>query len=303
MRLDLTTLQLFVAVLETGSIAAAAQREHIAASALSKRIAELERAAGVPLLSRHARGVEPTAAGQSLARGARVMLRQAADLSAQMQDYAYGVRGHVRLFANLSSITQFLPDELKTFLARHPGVRLDLEERVSSVVTRAVAESEADIGIFALSDEREGLAVHPYHEDEMALLVPAGHPLARRRTVGFLQTLAYEHVGMHRGSAASFLLHRQANAANLEWRVRFHATSYDALVSLVRAGLGIGVLPLRSLDLYRRDGVKVVRLSDPWARRRLSVCVRAEGPLSSAAKLLLEHLLASAQAAQRPPQH
>lgn len=291
MRLNLTSLQLFVAVVETGSIAAAAQREHIAPSALSKRIAELERAVGMPLLSRHARGVIPTAAGHSLARGARVMMRQADDLSAQMQDYAHGVRGHVRLFANLSSITQFLPDELKAFLKLHPGVRLDLEERVSSVVTRAVAESEADIGIFAFSDDREGLAIHPYHEDEMALLVPAGHALARRRTVSFVETLAFEHVGMHRGSAASFLLHRQANAANLEWRVRFHATSYDALVSLVRAGLGIGVLPLKSLNLYRHEGVKVVRLTDEWARRRLSVCVRADGELSSAGRLLLEHLL------------
>ncbi|VFR57070.1 Regulatory protein, LysR:LysR, substrate-binding [plant metagenome] len=298
MRFDLTTLQLFLAVLETGSISAAAEREHIAASALSKRISELERSAGMPLLTRHARGVAATSAGRSLARGARLMLRQAADLSAQIQDHAHGVRGHVRLFANLSSITQFLPQELKSFLAEHPGVRVDLEERVSSAVTRAVAESEADIGVFFLSDDREGLVHYPYHKDEMALLVPAGHPLARRRSLSFVQTLDYEHVGMHRGSAASFMLHRRANEANREWRVRFHATSYDALVALVHAGLGIGVMPLKALALYRQEGVKIVKLTDEWAHRRLSICLRADDTQSSAAKLLLQHLLASARAAE-----
>jgi DNA-binding transcriptional LysR family regulator len=117
MRLNLYSLQLFVAVVEEGTIAAAAEREHIATSALSKRISELERLIGTPLLIRQSRGVMPSEAGRTLARGARTLLHGAEDLAAEVRDFASGVTGHVRVAANLSSITQFLAHDIARFLA------------------------------------------------------------------------------------------------------------------------------------------------------------------------------------------
>ena len=176
MRLNLHSLQLFVAVVEAGSIAAAAEREFIAASALSKRIAELERLLDTPLLLRQARGVEPTAAGRVLVRGARTLLHQAVDLEVKVRDFATGESGHVRIAANLSSITQFLAIDLREFTKAHPRIQIDLEERISSIVTRMVLDNVADIGVFTFSVDEPQLDVYPYREDEVVMVMHKSHP-------------------------------------------------------------------------------------------------------------------------------
>lgn len=289
-RFDMYSLQLFIAVVEEGSITAAAEREFIAASALSKRIAELERTLGAALLSRHARGVEPTQAGHTLARGARALLHQAGDLFDELSGYAQGTRGHVRLAANLSSITQFLAADLKAFLQSFPAVTVDLNEMVSTEVTRAVAENTADIGIYTQADEQYGLDIYRYERDRMVVVTPAGHPLASRTAVAFADTLDYEHVGMHRGSAANRLFAREASALKRTLTLRFQVTSYDALISMVKAGLGIGIMPLRSTQLYVPSGLAIVALTDDWAARELRICVRDRDSLSEAARTLLAYL-------------
>jgi len=293
-RLDLYTLQVFLAVLEEGSIAAAAVREHIAPSALSKRLSELERTLDVTLFQRHARGVEPTSAARALARRARALLHQTQDLAAEIQDYSTGVRGRVRIAANLSSIAQFLPAELRRFMDQQPHVQIDLEESVSAGVTRAVLENAADIGVYTQSDDEQGLDIFPYHRDVMAAVIPRGHPLARRKSIAFAETLDYDHVGMHRGSAANYLFTREAAAINRTVRLRFQVTSYDALVAMVRANLGLGIVPVKALSIHATEDLRIIPLKDSWAQRQLKLCVRSNEALSGAAKRLLEHLITQA---------
>ncbi|WP_406625536.1 LysR family transcriptional regulator [Acidovorax sp. SDU_ACID1] len=290
MRLNLYSLQLFVAVVEEGTIAAAAEREHIATSALSKRISELERLIGTPLLIRQSRGVVPSEAGRTLARGARTLLHGAEDLAAEVRDFASGVTGHVRVAANLSSITQFLAHDIARFLALHPRVKVELEERISSTVTRMVLDNAADIGVFAESDDARQLQVHPYRQDRMALVVPRGHPLAGRGAVDFAATLQYEHVAMHRGSAANNMLARAAAQGEQGFSPRFHVTSYDAMIAMVSAGLGVCVAPVAAVRRYVQEGIALVDLNDAWARRQLLLGVRPDDQLGAAARLLLEHL-------------
>lgn len=296
MRLNLHSLQLFVATVEERSIAAAAEREFIAASALSKRIAELERLLGTPLLLRQARGVEPTAAGRVLARGARTLLHQAADLEAKVRDFAVGDSGHVRIAANLSSITQFLANDLREFTHQHPRIHIDLEERISSVVTRMLVENAADIGVFTSSLDEANLDVQPYREDELVLVMHGSHPLAALQRIGFAETLEHEHIGLQRDSAAANIIQRVAADARRELRMRFFVHSYDALISMVRSRHGIGMMPLGALSLYDTADLASVRLIDPWARRRLKIAVRRGNTLSAAARLLLQHLSAATTA-------
>lgn len=298
-RLDLYSLQVFLAVLEEGSIAAAAQREHIAASALSKRLAELERTLNVTLFQRHARGVEPTLAATALARRARALLHQTQDLTEEIRDFSAGLRGHVRIAANLSSITQFLPAQLRSFLQRHPHVQIDLEEKVSEAVTRAVLDNAADIGVYTQSDDEHGLDIYPYHRDVLAVITGAAHPLAQRERVAFVDTLDYDHVGMHRGSAANYLHLREAASLNRTLRLRFQVTSYDALVAMVRADMGLGIVPAQALSGYTMQGLRLIPLVDAWAHRQLKLCTRSNAALSGASRLLLDHLLA--QVAQASP--
>jgi DNA-binding transcriptional LysR family regulator len=233
-------------------------------------------------------------AARALARRARALLNQTQDLTAEIREYSLGLRGRVRVAANLSSIAQFLPAELRGFLDQHPNVQIDLEEAVSSGVTRAVVDNSADIGVYTQSDDEQGLDIFPYHRDVMSVVVPRGHALADRKRLSFAETLDYDHVGMHRGSAANYLFTREAAAINRTVRLRFQVTSYDALVAMVRSNLGLGIVPTKALSMHVSEDLAIIPLSDPWAQRQLKLCVRSNETLSGAAKLLLDHLMQAA---------
>ncbi|OGA52027.1 MAG: LysR family transcriptional regulator [Betaproteobacteria bacterium RIFCSPLOWO2_12_FULL_62_58] len=297
MKIDPVTLRSFIAIVEEGSIARAAIRVHLAPSAVSKRIAELESHLHTQLLIRKNRGIEPTVAGRSLVRHARNILHGLDELVTEIRDFSSGIRGRVRLFANISSITQFLPHDLKSFLTQHPGIDIDLEEHISSFTTRAVAENAADIGIYAQADNEYGLEVFPYRRDQLVLAVPYGHKLSRRRVIKFVDTLDHEFVGYHKGGAINYLLLRAASDANRTLKLRFQVTTFEAVFAMVRAGLGIGVLPAGTIGLLGREpGLRTIRLADAWASRQIKLCVRNRNSLPAAAALLVTHLLSEPDA-------
>lgn len=291
MRLDPVSLKLFVAVAEQGSIAGASAREHIAAAAVSKRMSELESLLHTELLRRTNKGVEPTAAGLALLQHARRLSNQLDEIVVEMRDWAGGTRGQVRVHANISAITQHLPRELAEFLAAYPEVQVHLQEQISSAIVRAVAENEADVGIGVVSAQVAGLEVLPYRSDRLALIVPAKHALAARGEVAFADTLAFDYVGLHTGSAINLLLLRAAADREAALRLRMQVTSYDALSRMVEAGLGIGVMPELVARQYEASlGIAVVAIADAWSRRELKLCVRAYAGLTTAARLLVDRL-------------
>ena len=299
MKLDPVSLRLFVAVMEESTIAAAAEREHLAASAVSRRLADLEDALRVDLFTRSNRGATPTAAAFALLHLARGVLNDLDGIASQMREYGTGVRGHVRVVANISAITQFLPGELQRFLAQHPQVDVRLQEQISTAIAHSVAENAADIGILNDGIYGERLTLLPYRTDELVLVVPTGHPLARRKSVRLTDALAFDFVGMHPGSAINNQLTRAAAEAQLPLKLRIQVTGYDALCLMVAAGLGVGVMPRGSAALYSGSlAVRTVTLAEPWAQRRLVLCVRSYESLSSVSRLLVDHLRTSAGASQ-----
>ena len=299
MKLDPVSLRLFVAVMEENTIAGAAAREHIAPSAASRRLSELEAALRVELFTRSNKGVEPSAAAFALLHLARGVLNDMDGIATQMRDYTTGTRGHVRVVANISAITQFLPGELQRFLAQHPQVDVRLQEQISTAIAHSVAENAADIGILNDGIYGERLALLPYRTDELVLVVPTGHPLARRKSVRLTDALAFDFVGMHPGSAINNQLTRAAAEAQLPLKLRIQVTGYDALCLMVAAGLGVGVMPRGSAALYSGSlAVRTVTLAEPWAQRRLVLCVRSYESLSSVSRLLVDHLRTSAGASQ-----
>lgn len=297
MRIDPVSLQLFVAVVETGSIAAASEREHLAAAAVSRRVAELEEQLATPLLIRHARGVEPTAAGFALRDLARQALHLLDDLPAQLKDYSIGLRGQVRVFANISSITQFLPADLASFAQAHPGVRIQLEESNSPATIRAVAENAADVGVYTAFAHGDAVQSLPYRKDSLCLVVPRKHPLIRRRKVAFDDLLDESFVGLRTGSAINMLLAGEAARRGRTLRLSIQVTGFDALCLMVERGFGIGVVPEGVVRLYSAAlDLGTVALKDPWAQRELHLAVRDVQQLPAAAWRLVEHLQSCATA-------
>ncbi|KQM68298.1 LysR family transcriptional regulator [Xylophilus sp. Leaf220] len=303
-RIDLTSLQLFVAVCELGSIGRAAEREFIAASAVSKRLAELEAAVGTALLYRHSRGVKLTPAGENLLHHARAVLFGLDKMQGELSEYAEGVRGHVRVHANISAIVQFLPEDLGAFVLQHGQVKIDLQEHLSADVAQAVREGAADIGIAhypaTASAQEEPLQSLPYRHDRLVLVVPQAHALSRHDAIDFVAALDYDIVGLHAASSIGLAMQKAAAQAGKPLRLRMQVTGLDAMCRMIDNGLGIGVVPDRAFALMGGVGaLRAVALQDAWAARELRLLARDFAALPVTARMLVDHLTAPAAVTER----
>ncbi len=196
-------MKLFLSAVDHGTIAGAAAANAIAASAVSRRISDLEAHLGTALLFRETKGVVPTTAGETLVRHTRDLLRLLGRMEAEMSEYADGARGHVRIVANSSAIIQFLPEDISSFKAAYPEVRVALSEQTSEVAVQEVSKGLADIAIFSAAISAGGLEVLPYRQDRLVVIAPPEHPLAGRKEVSFEETLAFEQVGVREARALS----------------------------------------------------------------------------------------------------
>ncbi|MFT3814131.1 MAG: LysR family transcriptional regulator [Acidovorax sp.] len=291
-RIDLTSLQLFVAVCELGSIGRAAEREFIAASAVSKRLSDLEAAVDTALLYRHSRGVTLTPAGESLLHHARTVLFGLERMQGELSEYADGVRGHVRMHANISAIVQFLPEDLGAFAQAHSQIKIDLQEHLSPDVLHAVREGAADLGICSVPEAMEGeLQSRPYRTDHLVLVVPQSHALSAQAAIKFEDVLECDIVGLHAGSSISLQMRRAAAQAGRPLRQRIQVTGLDAMCRMIDNGLGVGLLPDRAFELMHGVGrLTAIRLDEPWAQRELQLVARDFEALPVTARLLAEHL-------------
>lgn len=295
MRFDLTDLRLFQSIAESGSITAGAAQCHLALASASARIRGMEDMLGVPLLQRVRRGVETTDAGRTLLHHARVITQQMEKMRADMGEYASGLKGHVRVLCNTSSLAEFLPEALAGFMATHPHVNIDLEERLSYDIVQAITDGLADIGVVADSVDHSALECFPFRDDRLLLVMATGHPLAKRlgrkRSMAFADALDDDFIGLAGDSALHKYVagHAARLGRQLTYRVRLR--SLDAVCRMAASGAGLAVLPestvLRNSDRYP---LRHVRLTDPWAVRTLLICMRRYAELPGYARELVDAL-------------
>lgn len=299
MRFDLTDLKLFLRVAESGSITAGAAHAHLALASASARIRGMEDALGVPLLVRNRRGVEPTEAGRTLLHHARLIAQQMERMRADLGEYATGLKGHIRLLSNTSALTEFLPDMLAAFMAAHPHVNVDLEERLSTDIVEAMRDRLADIGIVTDAVDSSGLETRLFKEDRLVLALGPGHPLAqglrRNASLPFARCVEHDFIGLAGDSALTQYIGEQGQKLGHRLRYRVRLRSFDAICRMVASGAGLAVLP-ESAAVRSRDAanLKIVRLTDAWARRRLLLCMRSYDELPGYARELVDGLAARA---------
>jgi len=206
---DLVDLRLMVRVAEANSLTKGAEASFISLPAASTRIKHLEESIGTKLLNRHSQGVTLTPPGQALVHRARLVLGQIEHLHGDLQEYASGVKGHLRVYANTTSLSEFLPEVLRRYLAAHPDVNIDLQEKLSNEIVRAVIDGKTDIGIVAGSVRTESLQTLPYRSDSLVLVVPGQHPVADLPNMQLIDALEFDHVGLHEASALHAFLNRE----------------------------------------------------------------------------------------------
>ena len=293
MRFDLADLDLFRHVVEAGSITHGAERAHLALGAASTRIRHMEEAFGASLLLRSRQGVTPTQAGRTLLQHARTILQQAARLREDLGGYAGGFAGHVRMLSNTNALTEFLPEALSSFLAAHPQVSVDVEERLSDEIVGLIAEGVGDIGIVAGTVDAGGLVTYPFRSDRFVLVVAREHALARRSRIAFAEVLEHDFVGLDRASALQRFLADKAAKIRRPLRLRVQLRSFDAVCRLVESNVGVGIVPETTARWAAKTmAIKTVDLTDPWATRDLTICVRDFEALPPYARELVEHMRA-----------
>ncbi|MFJ1256650.1 LysR substrate-binding domain-containing protein [Cupriavidus sp. CuC1] len=292
MRFDLVDLKLFTHIAEAQSLTGGAQRSHLSLAAASTRIKNLEEHVGVKLLSRSSQGVKVTGAGETLLAHARRVLRQLEQLSGDLQEYASGVKGHVRVFANTTAMSEFLPAVLRTYLVNHPDVTIDMHERLSPDIVRAVQEGMVDIGIIAGNVRTEGLEVMPYRRDRLVLATALSHSLAEHTSVDFIDTLDYDFIGLPEASAIHNFLKRAAADLQRELRWRVQVSNFETACRMIEANVGVGVLPESTAARHAGTmALRIVQLNDEWAERKLQICVADLGALPLFARKLVDLLV------------
>ncbi|MFC0240546.1 LysR family transcriptional regulator [Rhodopseudomonas telluris] len=289
MRFDLTDLRLFVAIVESGSISRGAGLAHMALASASERISGMEQALGVPLLERGRRGITPTAAGRTLLPHARAVTGQIEQMRGDLRAFSEGLRGAVRMLSNTAGLVEIVPAALRAFLAAHPAVDVDLEERTSAEIVLAVAEQRAEFGVFAGSSDPGPLQTRPLGTDRLVAIAAATHPLATRASIDFAELLDDAFVGLSSGALHDHLAAQAARyGRRLACRVRLR--SFEGIVRLVEAGVGLAILPEAAVVPHLGSALVAIRLTDSWAHRDLLVCAIDFDRLTTHARTLVAEL-------------
>lgn len=288
MRFDLTDLRLFCDVADSGSITKGAERSRLALAAASTRIRGMEQEIGADLLVRGRQGVSPTLAGQTLLKHARALLEQSARLREDLAQFGQGAAGEVRVLANTNASTEFLPEALSVFLAANPHVRIDLEERLSDEIVGMIADGVGEVGIVAGTVDVGGLETFPFRSDRFVVVTGAAHPMAGRPQTSFAEVLDHDFVGLERTSAHQRFLADKAARLGAPLRLRVQLRSFDAVCRLVETNVGVGIVPHTTARRAAAIGaLRIIELSDDWAVRELSICVRRFDDLRPTARDLV----------------
>jgi DNA-binding transcriptional LysR family regulator len=291
MHFDLTDLRLFVLTADEGSMTRAAQRQHLSLAASSTRIKSLEAQCGQTLLYREARGVRLTPPGEAFLHHARGLLRQVDLLSSDLQEYSGGLRGHLRVFANTTAVTDFLPDILPSFLTDNPKINIDLQEKPNPEIARGVRDGRADIGIVAGKVDTLGLQAIHFSTDRLVLATAKGHRFARRKKIAFAETLDEDQVGMQSGSTLQTFLAQVTDALGKPLKLRIQLSSFDAMCRMIGAGVGVGIIPESAARRNQAAmGIALVELTDAWSIRERYILVRNQQALPVYANALIETL-------------
>jgi DNA-binding transcriptional LysR family regulator len=291
MRFDLVDLRLFVAAADTGSITRGALRVHLALASASARINGLEAGLGVVLLKRGRRGVEPTAAGLCLLEHARLIMHQVDTMRGDLAAYARGLKANLHVLANTSGLSEHLPKALAAFLAQNPNIGVEVEEQESVDIAAAIAAGTADIGLAVDAALPEHIERFPFCDDRLMLVTSRHDGLANRRQIDFGEVTGRDFVGL--ASSSALQRHLAGHAARLGARLRFRARmkDFDAICQMAAAGVGVAVVPEAAARRCARSlNISMIRLRDPWANRKLAICVRSLKALPRPAQQLVEHL-------------
>ncbi|MFC7671502.1 LysR family transcriptional regulator [Mycolicibacterium sp. GCM10028919] len=283
--MELRQLEYVVAVAEEANFTRAAGRVHVAQPAVSAQIARLERELGEPLFDRGKREVRLTAAGSALLPHARAALAAVAAARTAVDELGQLIRGSVAIGA-VTAHDVDISALLAEFHGAHPGVDISLRSDDSEALIDGIRTGRLDAAIVSVSDHvPDGLAAEVVTDQRIVAAVGAADPWARRRSVAVEELAERSIIALPPGTGIRRRFDQACAAAGVSVRVAFEASTPGALADLAERGLGVALLP--EVAATARPGLRALPIV-PELRGRLVFAWRADGPMSPAARVLVE---------------
>lgn len=283
-------LQAFVALARLRSFTRAAVHCHLSQPAFSALIQGLEAAVGARLFERSTRHVALTVEGQVFERSAAPLLAQLGQALSEVRDHAQLRRGQVSLALLPSLAAGWLPGLLSEFRTAHPGIALQVADVLSEPCLQRVREGQADFAIAAVRADTPELRAEPFASDRFHLVCPQGHELLSRTSLKPRDLLPFAFIHLARHSSVRQLL--DAAVHPLQLQTLMEVEQLATVMGMVRAGLGLSVVPAFSLFHFRQPELTTRELR--WrglGDRQLFLVRRRDRELSTAARALYELVL------------
>ncbi|MBA1376366.1 LysR family transcriptional regulator [Pseudomonas brassicacearum] len=291
MNFDLADLRGFLAVADLGSFSAAAQALHLSQSALSRRVDKLELALGVQLFERTTRRVELSTIGRGFLPRARNVLNELENALIGFHDLAYRLSGEVTIACVPSAVAYFLPDVIRQYHAKYPGIRVRVIDESSSAILTVVARGEADFGLTYIGTQDADVVFQPLLEESFVVALQVGHPLTERESLTWDDLTTVDYISLAQGSGNRFLIDQALANRDIRPRSFCEVKHVPALVSLVEAGLGVGVVPKLAMPAEGHATLVTRPLTNPAISRTLGLISRRGRTLSPVAQLLFDLLM------------
>ncbi|HYR56149.1 MAG TPA: LysR family transcriptional regulator [Myxococcaceae bacterium] len=287
--MQLESLRMFCDVVETGSFSRAAQLNHVTQSAVSQQIRALETRYEQKLLSRSARQVTPTAAGERLFRGSKEILARFSEVEQEIREQGTQVAGTTTVSAIPSVGLHELQNVQKTLLKMHPKVNLRLNYRRSDQVYDDVILGAADIGIVAYPTPRAGVDVLQFRDDKLGVVVAPNHPFASKAKISMTALAGVPFIAFDREAPTRKAIDRLFRDKGLDIDPLMEMDNVETIKRAVEMGLGVAVLPLATVQHEVAAGTLVAK---PFAEgnysRTIGLLVRKGKYLDRSAQAVLE---------------
>lgn len=286
-------LRYVVEVAAAGSLRRAAETLHIAPSALSRQIANLEHELGVPLFDRHAGGMKPTAFGEAVIRHARATLRGYERMRSEIDDLQSLRRGHVKINAAEGAVADFVFDLVSQLRGEYPGITYEVVVAGSRSSLDALAQDQCDIGIIFQPEPHPDVAVLKEITHPIRLIAAPGHPFSRREVVALHELEAGPLCLQSPEFTVRMVFDQAIKAAHIEVKPAVVINSVEFSKTFARDGLGVSLVPLFAV---RRDVLAgtlcAVRVDcAAFERSSVAICVHKERLISLAAETVVQRML------------
>lgn len=275
MRLDFFDLQLFLNIVDTGSLTKGAERSSISLQAASERIKKIEQQFAVHLFTRHAAGVKLTIAGQTFAEQAQLLIQQSRQLQQVMAPFAEGLNSQMTLWCNSSAQSEYLPLLLPQYLVENSNIQIDLKEAETNDIIQALEKGTAQLGLISSFFNSDHLQTLEFSDDPLVLICPMNHELKDKSALQLVDVLHYPFVGLMQYHSLQQSIETQAKLLGCAIQYRLRLPNFAAIAQVVANGVGIAIMPKRAASRLKTIyAFHHSELTGDWANRKLLLAAK-----------------------------